>query len=465
MSTSETDQTVMTRQTMAEEVPHATPPELEELPQPGELPWIRPVVPQHSGGVRAILGAYGVSVRLNARTDRLDWWYDPDNDVAPHDDEWPFGPTPLLGDGTRWCPLPNSVRRAIKDRARKTHLRPLTGDKTGPFKMTADDWRNALSSVGPVLGVDPFLEWVERLPLWDGVPRVERWLVDVLAAEPGPLTEWAGRTLLVGALDRAHNPGAVIHEHLVLIGPQGTGKSSALKGLMPVPDWHGPMRLDIDPKKLIENTRSKVIVELDEMAGWQRAQTEAMKSLLSAEIDTARKAYAEDTEDVPRRFVMAGTSNSETALPYDATGHRRFVALRTPGGRMPGSEVHLHMAVVREQMWAEARDRRDRGENGWTNGRLPDSLRAEQAARNAEHAQDDPTLDDKIEALPNVTMPMQEIARLCNLTPRDEPDRPLDRGEQHRLGDCLRSHGWTSKRLFGDGKQHRVWTPPDLQSR
>ena len=47
------------------------------------------------------------------------------------------------------------------------------------------------------------------------------------------------RRFLIGAIRRAYEPGAVHDWMLVLVGPQGLGKSSVLRELvLPSPFWH-----------------------------------------------------------------------------------------------------------------------------------------------------------------------------------------------------------------------------------
>ena len=58
--------------------------------------------------------------------------------------------------------------------------------------------------------------------------RLARLLPVCLGAEEGPLTSWAGVYLALGAVQRAYEPGGLLREIPILIGPQRIGKSQLL---------------------------------------------------------------------------------------------------------------------------------------------------------------------------------------------------------------------------------------------
>ena len=99
---------------------------------------------------------------------------------------------------------------------------------------------DALNALSHHKETDPFVTWLEEdLPPWDGVSRLEGLLVENFGAPDDPLSHWAGRAPLIGAIQRAYEPGAKIDEVAVLIGNQGLGKSAygtgRLKTVTPAP--------------------------------------------------------------------------------------------------------------------------------------------------------------------------------------------------------------------------------------
>jgi len=117
---------------------------------------------------------------------------------------------------------------------------------------------------------------------WDGVPRIDRWLIDYGGATDDEYTRAVGRILLIAAVRRVRRPGTKFDELVVLEGPQGTLKSSAIGALCPVDAWHSDdLPLNVDAKQVIERTSGKWLVEIAEMAGMRKAHVEAVKSFLS----------------------------------------------------------------------------------------------------------------------------------------------------------------------------------------
>ena len=409
-------------------------------------------------GLFRLLEATGHRVRYNVRAEQREYWYEAASDrFAGRHPRW--AECSDGGDGSGWRPFTEEVEDRVVDVGRRCCFKAVkqsSREYLVPWRMSAEDRRVAVNAIlqSEERRVDPFLLWVRGLPFWDGVDRVEGLLSMTLGAAAGALNAWASRTLLCGALERAESPGAVLHQHVVLSGPQGIGKSSVVKGLVPRADWYSTLSLEASDKEVVESLTGRVVVEVDEMTGMRRADIARVKSMLTMEGETVRLAYRRDAVRVPRMWVLAGTSNDQESLPYDTTGNRRFVAVGCPGA-MPGREVHEWMAEHRGQLWAEAAQKRAEGRDGWGTGRLPRELDAEQEARNLAFRQMDATLDDRIERLSAEARPLSEIAYLVGLS--DQQDAVLSRSDQLRLGGALRLHGWGKS----ESARPRVWEPPE----
>lgn len=198
--------------------------------------------------------------------------------------------------------------------------------------------------------------------IWDGIPRIERWLIDYAAAEDSPYVRSTSRAMLVAAVRRARQPGCRFDQMPVLDGPQGCGKSAALRLLAVEDDWFTDLpRLDGDVRQIIEATAGKWIVEAGELEGLLKSNNDsddeedadslppaaALKSFLSRSVDEARMPCQVEPTHVPRQFVVVGTT---AGTPYleEATGNRRIWPIRV--GRFDLGRL----AEVRDQLWAEA---------------------------------------------------------------------------------------------------------------
>jgi predicted P-loop ATPase len=198
--------------------------------------------------------------------------------------------------------------------------------------------------------------------VWDGTPRLDRWLVDYAGAEDTPRVRAVSRAMLIAAVRRARQPGCTFDQMPVLEGPQGCGKSSALRVLAVDDAWFTDVLplADADMRRIIEATAGKWIVEAAELASLlereddvakdresaPRRQSAALKAYLSRSHDEARMAYARERTRVPRSFVIVGTTGATSYL--QDTGNRRFwpVSVR---------RFDLDQLIsVRDQLWAEA---------------------------------------------------------------------------------------------------------------
>ena len=122
--------------------------------------------------------------------------------------------------------------------------------------------------------VDPFADWIIGLPVWDGVPRLDTLLIDLLGAEDNQLNRWGGRYLILGCISRTMNPGCKLDEFPVLIGPQGTAKSTIAAAILPRPEYFSDeLRFNADGKERVESLLGKAIVEISEMAGTEIKRT------------------------------------------------------------------------------------------------------------------------------------------------------------------------------------------------
>jgi len=190
-------------------------------------------------------------------------------------------------------------------------------------------------------------EYLEGL-VWDKKPRLERWLIDYAGASDTPRVRAISRAVLIGAVRRVRHPGCKIDEMLILEGPQGGGKSAALRVMAIDDDWFtDDFPVDVDSGKLVEVTAGKWIVELSELKGMSAGDVAALKAQLSTQQDTARRQpYARAGETVPRQFVIVGTTAATEYLRD--TGNRRFWPIRVERFDLD------RLRIDRDQIWAEA---------------------------------------------------------------------------------------------------------------
>jgi predicted P-loop ATPase len=192
---------------------------------------------------------------------------------------------------------------------------------------------------------------------WDGTPRLNTWTLTYLGAEDTPLNRAFGGLWAISAVARIMQPGAKADHMLILEGPQGARKSTALK-VLAGEAWFTDELAEIGSKDAAQQMRGVWIVEIAELDAIGRAEVSRIKAFLSRTVDRYRPPYGRYVIDVPRQCVFAGSVNPDTYL-RDETGNRRFWPVRC-------GTIDLD-ALRRDcdQLWAEAVVRYREGAIWW----------------------------------------------------------------------------------------------------
>jgi hypothetical protein len=192
---------------------------------------------------------------------------------------------------------------------------------------------------------------------WDGKARLENLLTTYFGAALTEFVKAVGVRFLVSACARVMCPGCQCDHVLLLLGKQGTGKSSGLRALFG-PEWFSDHAPILGSKDSFVELMGKWCVEWAELTAMRRADTEAVKAFLTAPVDTFRPPYGRRAADFPRQNVFCGTSNDETPF-VDPTGNRRFWPIPT------GAIAVGRIAADRDALWAEAYSRYQTGAPWW----------------------------------------------------------------------------------------------------
>lgn len=241
------------------------------------------------------------------------------------------------------------------------------------FEMVVEDmaWTNSFH---------PVREYLERL-IWDGISRIDDWLVLCAQADDTPYVRAVSSIMLVAAVRRVRHPGCKYDEMVVWESSQGANKSSAAAALCPKREWFSDdLPLSVDSKELIERTLGKWIIEASDLAGKRKTEIEQLKAMMSRSVDgPARLAYEHYAIERQRHFIMVGTTNSPVYLT-DPTGNRRFWPIN-----VRRFDVDWIVAM-RDQLWAEACVRESEG----MSIRLPEDLWGEAAEKQEARSEMDP---------------------------------------------------------------------------
>ena len=200
--------------------------------------------------------------------------------------------------------------------------------------------------------VNPLIRILEDLR-WDGKPRVEHFLHDIMKAEDSEYTRECSRLIFAGGIHRAYEPGCKFDDMIVLIGGQGTGKTTVTRWLNIDEQFYQEIKT-ISGKEGIEAIRGVWIGEVSELMAMTRVkEAEAVKAYITSQKDNYRPPYAKHTQTIPRRCIFIGTTNNPQFLT-DKTGNRRFypVKVQSDGYKLLDAEKQVRAYI--SQAWAEA---------------------------------------------------------------------------------------------------------------
>jgi predicted P-loop ATPase len=252
---------------------------------------------------------------------------------------------------------------------------------------------------------DPVLDYLDGLQ-WDGVPRLDRWLIDYCGADETELNRAIGRKMLVAAVRRVRCPGCKFDYIVVLESEkQGIGKSTMLKTLAGAENFSDAEIIGLDKKEQQESVQGIWIYEIGELEGMHKSDVTRIKLFASKTIDAARPAYGRSRVDRPRRCIFVATTNEDTYL-RDTTGNRRFWPVKLHGV-IPGKLRMIDLAGIerdRDQLWAEAVAAEGRGEPLV----IPENLWPAAAAEQQARMEDDPWFDTLASSLARRIQKFQE---------------------------------------------------------
>lgn len=327
----------------------------------------------------------------------------------------------------------------------------------------------AVGAVAREHRIHPVRDWLDHLR-WDGTPRIQTWTSTYLGAEPTPFHHTIGALWMISAVARIFRPGVKADHMLILEGPQGARKSTALK-VLAGENWFTDELPELGSKDAALHMQGIWIVEIAELDAIGRAEVSRIKAFLTRTTDRFRPPYGRYTVEVPRQCVFAGTVNPDTYL-RDETGNRRFWPLRC------GTIDIAALARDRDQLWAEAVHRFREGAIWW----IDDAALLAEAHEQQDRRYQSDAWDDLIEHW--LTHEIRTVSdgfpdygnSRTESVPRPEPLKDVSvgeileeaigleparwtRGDQMRVSAYLKANGWERYRRRDDSGREapREW--------
>jgi hypothetical protein len=319
--------------------------------------------------------------------------------------------------------------------------------------------------------IHPIRAYLDGL-VWDGTPRLDRWLTTYLGAadtcpkladDGTPVLDHNGQPVMLEHVNgsigrwwmlqgvaRVKQPGCKADYTLVLEGPQGAKKSGVFEVLGG--EWYSATMGSLQTKESAENLNGVWLMELAELDAIRGSTRTKVKEFLTKRWDRYRPAYGRTIETFKRQCVFAASTNEENYLSDD-TGNRRFWPVRVG---------NINLAALtrdRDQLWAEALVRYEDGAHWWpSEGGDERDLAELQEDRFAEDAWQ-PIIAASLSEWQSgwgslTTTNLLKYAVNIDIDKMKRPDEMRVAGIMGRLG-------YYSKRETVDGKRERRWLLKD----
>ncbi len=293
-------------------------------------------------------------------------------------------------------------------------------------------------------------EWLNKLKA-TGQELIETQLAEACGFEPYGFEAKLLRQWMISCVARAMKPGCKVDTVLVLVGAQGTMKSTFFRVMGG--QWFTDQSIDIHDKDGRMVIHSAWIVEWAELDTMRRARdAEATKGFITQQVDKFRPPYGRTLLEAPRSCVIVGTTNHEDFLT-DPTGNRRFWPLKI-NQRINISRV----AELREALWAEAMTAYVAGEEWHLDATLEEA--AEQHVKVFTEGDPwDPLVDSWLTDRKQLEAPFVRSHDVLSEAINKLPGQ-WTRGDENRIGAILGRRQWRRKKQRVDGDPVWVFLRP-----
>ena len=185
---------------------------------------------------------------------------------------------------------------------------------------------------------------------WDGVSRLETLFIDYFGADDNDYTKEVAKKSFVAAVARVMQPGIKFDNMVIISGAQGIGKRTFFSYLGK--DWFSDSLVTFEGKEAAELIQGRWLIEVGELSGMTKSETNTVKQFLSKTDDIYREAYGRRTAQFPRKCIFFGTTN-DTEYLKDPTGGRRFWPVDANAKKATKS-VFRDLPSEVDNIWAEA---------------------------------------------------------------------------------------------------------------
>src|SRR3990167_9420355 len=180
--------------------------------------------------------------------------------------------------------------------------------------------KEAVSDALGVLGTrhrrHEVVDWLKTIA-WDETPRIESCVTRYFGAPDTAYIRAVSRNFWRSLAARIARPGCQVDHMVVLEGPQGQGKTSALRVIGGA--WYLAMSESVLKKDFFQLLPGHLVVEIAELDSFQYAEVTRIKQIISTPSDSFRASYGRFPQTCARQSVFVGTTNDLYYLRAQAT--------------------------------------------------------------------------------------------------------------------------------------------------
>lgn len=320
--------------------------------------------------------------------------------------------------------------------------------------LEANQYEPAVADVLPAVmrhakenAFHPVRDYLRSLK-WDGTPRLDHWLTATMGADDTPYTRLVGRKTLIAAVARAFKPGCKVDTILVLEGPQGIRKSSAIARLFGADMTAESVNLFDAHNKMVMSMMGAWVVELAEFVAFFRKDANAVKGMISMRVDKVVLPYAKMASEHPRQCIFFGTINPDDAGYLTDRENRRYWPVKVTRADLERIDDR------RDQIWAEAYRAYVADERWWLEGDDEEALARSEVAEREEG-------DVWEEIFARKLLGRNSVTTAEALTEIGIPSERMGRREELRAAKVLRKLGYVQRiakvTINGVRKSVRRW--------
>lgn len=196
---------------------------------------------------------------------------------------------------------------------------------------------------------DPFGEYFDNVPAWDGTTdHIEQLAATVKTDDDEKWRRWF-KKWIVAVVACVLCEDKINHTAIVFAGKQGIGKTTWMLKLVPhqLKSYYYSGIPNLRNKDAKIRMAESFLINLDEMDSLTASNTERLKEIITATEIKERRPYGYYDQIMPRRASFMGSVNNKQFLT-DTTGNRRFLCFEV-------NEIDFHHNIDIDKVYAQAK--------------------------------------------------------------------------------------------------------------